>query len=142
MKHFLSDSGIWKVMAEFVDANGRVMLSEGEVVNAVSKDEIVTDVWVASENVNRRNTYKISEPSASGEGMTARSTNPELPSITGTYNIDKNNLHFKFRMEGSDVNGYQLTTRKGNTCYAYGAQYQGDKLLVTWTATLNKKEAI
>jgi hypothetical protein len=142
MKHFLSDSGIWKVMAEFVDAEGREMHADGEVVNWVGKAEIITDLWVESEGIKRRNTYKVKNLTSSGNEMIAESLSADLPHLTGTYNIEHNILHFMYHVEGTGVNGYQITTRKHGTCYAYGAHYDGGKLLMTWTAMLNKKEVI
>ncbi len=136
MKHFFSDSGTWKTTAEFVAPDGRVMLSEGETVISVGKDGVMSEAWVASEEINRRNTYRIIPVSATE--MTAESVDPYQPYLTGALNIDRNNLHFKYRMEGSAVNGYEIITRKGTVCYAYGALYNGNSILQTWTATLNK----
>jgi hypothetical protein len=137
MKHFLSDSGIWKIIAEFVDPDGNVMHSEGESVISVSETEIINDVWVVSQDINRRNTYRI-KPVAKNK-MIAESTNPDLPQLTGTFNVDRNILHFKYQMEGSELNGYEIISRKRNVCYAYGAVYNGNTLRHTWTAVINKK---
>lgn len=136
MKHFFSDSGIWKVIAEFVDPDGKVMHSEGESVISVGSDEIINETWVASEEINRRNTYKITPVSKSE--MVAESLNPDLPHLTGVFSLDRSMLHFKYQVDGSSVNGYEIISRKDSVCYAYGAIYDGNTLLQTWTATLNK----
>jgi hypothetical protein len=140
MKHYLSDSGIWKVIAEFVDPNGRVMHSEGESVVGVSKTGIVNDVWVSSDEINRRNTYLITVPQRGVGGMETSSQDPDQPCLRGTFNVDRNILHFKYRMDGSAINGYEIITRKKDTCYVYGENYDGEKLLATWTAMMNKKK--
>jgi hypothetical protein len=139
MKHYLSDSGIWRIIAEFVDPDGRVMYSEGESVVWVGDTETTNDVWVSSKEINRRNSYSITTNAADG-CMEVKSINPDLPQLKGTFNVDCNILHFKYEMEGTTANGHEIITRKSNTCYVYGAHYEGTELVLTWTGMMNKKK--
>jgi hypothetical protein len=113
------------------------MYSEGESVVSVDNTEIINDVWVASKGINRRNTYRITHVSKCQ--MIAESINPDLPRMTGSFDIDRNILHFRFQMDGSRQNGHEVITRRRNVCYVCGALYDGDALLQTWTATINRK---
>ncbi len=136
MKHFFSDSGNWKVVAEFLYPDGTVMSSEGEAEIMVDKGGIFNEVRVDSLEIVRHNTYKITR--VSKLEMFAESLDPDLPRLTGALRVDRNMLFFKYEMAEGDVNGYQIIHRHDTVCYTYGALYRGDMLTNTWTATLNK----
>jgi hypothetical protein len=137
MKHLFSDSGDWLVYAEFIDPFGKVMLSTGKADISVDENGIVNDTLVSSRKINRRNGYRII-PAACGE-MITESIDPDQPFLTGLLDIARNNIRFKFRMDGSDVNGYETILRKRDVCYAYGELYDGATLLQRWSLMMNRR---
>jgi hypothetical protein len=136
-KHLLSDPGTWKATAEFVDPEGHIMTSEGEAVITAGPNEMISNVWIASDEINRSNSYRIAPVSPTR--MSCESLSPDSKRLTGTFNVDRNMLFFKFRLEGCGVGGYQIIHRNGDVCYAHGALYDGDTLIQNWMATLNRQ---
>ncbi len=136
MKHFLSEPGTWKVASEFVDPAGKVITSQGESVISVDRFGITNDQWLSSDEGSRQNSYRITPVSATE--MTALSIDPEQPTLLGTLSVEGGKLFFKYRREGSAINGYEIISRCRSTCYSFGALFDGEKLLQNWSATLNK----
>nr|WP_320059370.1 hypothetical protein [uncultured Bacteroides sp.] len=137
MKHLLSESATWQTISEFVTPDGKISHAEGESVISISETEIVNESWAQLDGVRRMNNYKIT-PISSLE-FVSESINPELGKQSGKFNVDRNYLFSKFKIEGTTLNGYEIIRREEDTCYAYGALYDSDLLINTWTATMNKK---
>ncbi len=136
MKHFLSEPAVWKTISEFVAPNGEISKSEGESVISISETEITNESWTQIGDVKRINNYQLI-PVSPGE-FRYESFNPELGKQTGVYNIDRNTIFSKFKVEATSLNGYEIIRRENDVCYAQGALYGGDKLLNTWNAILSK----
>lgn len=136
MKHYFSEPGTWKVTVEFVDSKGNVMNLEGESVISMDETGITNTMYVASEKINRRNEYRITNVSATE--MAVESTDSNQPRLSGKFNVERNNLFFKYRIDETATNGYEILSRHQSVSYAYGALYDGDTLLGTWTAISNK----
>lgn len=137
MKHFLSESAIWQTISEFVAPNGEISNAEGESVISVFETEIINESWAQVCNVKRVNDYKITPVSLTE--FSYESLNPELGKQTGMFNIDRNTVFSRFKIEATSLNGYEIIRREGDICYAQGALYDNDGLINTWNATLTKK---
>jgi len=138
MKHLFSESTLWYTTSEFVAPDGKISRAKGESVISVGTAEITNESWVEMEGVRRKNNYKIT-PVTQSE-FTSESFNPELGRQTGIFNIDRNTIFFKFRIENTSFNGYEIIRREDTVCYAQGALYNNNTLINTWTATMYKKE--
>ena len=128
MKHLFS---------EFVSPDGTVMNANGGSFISVIPTEIINEAWVASKKINRRNSYRITPVSPTE--YASESLNPEFGHQTGRFQIERNMLFFKFRIEGSEMDGYEIICRQSSVCYAHGALYDGKNLLNTWTTVSNKQ---
>lgn len=138
MKHFLSESAVWKTRSEFVTPDGQISYAEGESIISVTGKEIINESWAQMENIKRINNYKITPLSQSEFAF--ESLNPELGTQTGTFHVDRNILFSKFRIKGTTINGYEIIRRENDVCYAQGALYESDSLINTWRAVMNIKE--
>jgi hypothetical protein len=136
MKHLFSESAIWKTTSEFVTPNGEISTAKGQSVISVGETEITNESWADVGGIRRMNNYKTTR--VSGSEFTSESLNPELGKQTGIFNIDRNTLFSKFRIEETSLNGYEIIRREYDICYAPGALYDGDALVNTWTATMIK----
>jgi hypothetical protein len=135
--HFFSESGPWKITAEFIAPNGNTMLSEGESIISIGSDgEIINRVRVASKEINRREIYRIVP--VSPVDMVCESLTPAPGRLTGRLNIEGNMLFLRYRVEGGAKRGYMMIHRKDAVCYTHGTVFEGDTLLKDWSATLNK----
>jgi hypothetical protein len=57
----------------------------------------------------------------------------------GIFSIDRNTIFSKFRIENSDMNGFEVINRDNDLCKAYGALYNGNELVNSWQTTLKRK---
>ncbi|MDR2040229.1 MAG: hypothetical protein LBQ60_20100 [Bacteroidales bacterium] len=137
MKHFLSESAIWKTSSEFVAPDGKISFAEGESVISIHGTEITNESWVQLESIKRSNHYKITRVSPSE--LIFESFNPELGKQTGIFNIDRNTVFSKFKIEETSLNGFEIIRREADTCYTQGALYDNDSLVNTWSAVMNKE---
>lgn len=136
MKHFLSETAVWQTTSEFVTSDGTTSHARGKSVVTVSETEIINESWAQMGEVKRINNYKITP--VSPNELIFESLNPELGKQTGIFNIDRNTVFSKFKIEGSSLNGFEIIRREENTCYAQGALYDNDTLINSWTAIMNK----
>lgn len=136
MKHFLSESTVWQSSSEFVTPDGQIAYAKGESVISVNEKEIINESWVQMGSIKRINNYKIT-PLSQYE-FAFESLNPELGKQTGIFNVDRNTLFSKFKIEGTSLNGYEIINREEGVCYAQGALYKNDSLINTWNATMKK----
>lgn len=136
MNHFLSESAVWQTTSEFVAPNGEISNAKGESVISVSETELTNESWAQTGDVKRINNYRIIPVSPTE--FSYESLNPELGKQTGVFNIDRNTVFSKFKVETTSLNGYEIIRRENDVCYAQGALYDGDKLVNTWNATLIK----
>jgi len=137
MKHFLSESATWQTISEFVTPDGKISHAKGESMISVSDMEIKNKSWAQLNGIKRTNDYKII--SISPLEYIYESLNPELGKQIGKFNIDRNTLFSKFKIEGTTINGYEVIRREKDVCYAQGALYDDDSLINTWTATMYRK---
>ncbi len=140
MKHLLSESGSWLTNSEFVAADGSITIAKGMSVIFIEEKVITNESWAQVGNIRRKNNYRII--SVSNTEYTSKSINPELGNQVGIFNVDRNTLYFKFRVEKSSLSGFEIIRREGNTCYVNGALYDQDNLINTWTAIMTKEEQI
>lgn len=138
MLHFLSESAIWQTTSEFITPDGNISYAEGESAVSVSETIITNESWVQIDDVIRRNNYKIT-PVSSTE-FSYESLNLELGKQTGVFNINRNTVFSKFKVENTFLNGFEIIRKEDDVCYAKGALYDNDKLINTWNATLKKKQ--
>lgn len=134
MKHFLSESTIWQTTSEFITPNGQISYGMGETAITVLHDKIINNSWAQLGNIKRENNYIIRQ--ISDNRYVSESSNPELGIQTGVYDIDKNTVFFKFKIEGTSMNGFEIIRREGDNCHAQGALYDDNSLINTWTAML------
>ncbi len=137
MKHFLSESAIWQTSSEFVTPEGIISKGEGQSIISIYENEIINESWAQLEDIRRTNNYRII-PVSSTEYV-FESLNPELGKQTGVFNVDRNVLFSKFKIEETSLNGFEIIRREEDICYVQGALYKNDLLINTWFATMTKK---
>lgn len=136
MKHLFTESAVWKTTSEFVSPEGTISHAKGESTISVGEAGITNKSWVELGETKRVNNYKIT-PVSSFE-LTFESLNPELGKQTGIFNIDRNTIFSKFRIEDTALNGYEIIRREEDTCHVQGALYDNNTLINTWSATMRK----
>ena len=137
MKHLLSESASWSTTSEFVTSEGHVSEATGRSAITIQEKEIINTSWVQLGKVKRENNYKII--SISDTKYHYESINPELGNQIGVFIADRNILYSKFKIEDSSLNGFEIIRREGDTCFAYGALYDNDNPINTWTAIMVKE---
>jgi hypothetical protein len=139
MKNLLSENGEWISRSEFVDSKGNISIADGKtIVDCSNDDTIRTNSWVTSNGETISNNYIIKKKSENH--LTYRSSNKILGIQSGTFDINKNHIFSKFAISGTTFNGFEVITREGNICRAYGALYDQKELINTWTAVMEKVE--
>lgn len=83
------------------------------------------------------NNYKIERLSENRYQYT--SLNPALGVQKGFFDVFGSNVYSRFRIEDTELNGYEIIRRTDNTCFANGILYNGNEVINTWSATLNKR---
>lgn len=134
--HLLSETGKWKTESEFVSPDGIISKATGESNIVVNKQEIRNNSWAVLSNIKRINNYKITR--ITDNEYQFESLNPELGNQKGTFSIDRNTIYSKFTIEGTNLNGFEIIKRLNDICHANGALYDGEKLINTWNAVMNK----
>lgn len=137
IKHFFSESVIWQTVSVFVDSEGNHSNLIGESDVIVSKSEIINRSYAITGEKKVENNYII-HPKTSIH-YTYRSDNPDLGIQLGTFDINGNQIFSKFRIDETELNGYEIIRLEGNICYASGALYNGYKLINAWTSEMKKK---
>jgi len=140
MKHFLSESATWQTTSDFVTPNGIISYGKGESVITIHPDNITNNSWAQLGEIKRENNYLIHRVSTNR--YLFESVNPELGIQTGIFDVDRNTVFSKFKIEGTTINGYEIIRREDDICYAQGALYDNDLLINTWTAKMNMVKTI
>lgn len=138
-KHLFSGSGVWQTVSEFVSADGLISNAVGESIITIHENGTISNESRAdigkSIRINNYTIIPLSEREYSAESL-----NPELGNQTGKFNVDRNIIFSRFRLEGALLNGYEVIRREGDVCYANGALYDGDVLMNTWNAVMKKQD--
>jgi len=135
-KHLLSESAIWSTVSEFVDAQGNISRGEGQSTIEVTGEQITNDSWIDPPNGRMENKYNIRKISDTRYLYTSQ--NPALGIQEGYFDVNKDYVFSKFRIENTNLNGYEVIRRVDDTCQTSGALYDGNTLVNTWTATMSK----
>lgn len=137
MTHLLSETAKWITESEFVYPNGEISKAMGESEIIVSGKDISNNSWVLLGKTKRTNKYKITV--ITDNEYQFESLNPELGIQRGFSHMDRNIIYSKFIIEKSNLNGFEIIKRIGNTCFANGALYDEQKLMNTWSAIMQKE---
>jgi len=136
--HFLSDMALWESFSEFVTPDGKISNATGESQIIINDNKIENRSWVMLNGLKITNFYSIIKNTETN--YTFLSENPSLGIQKGIFSIDRNIIFSKFRIENSDMNGFEVIIRDNDICKAYGALYNGNELVNSWQATLKRKE--
>lgn len=136
-KNLLSETATWTTYAEFMDAEGKITKEKGESAILVGEKEIINKSWAGTGGKKITNDYRITPVAA--HAYRYESVNPALGIQKGMFHIDRNRLYSKFHIEDSLLSGFEIITRNGDSCHAYGALYQGNELVNTWYAVMEKQ---
>ncbi len=135
--HFLSNTALWESLSEFVTPDGKISNATGESEIIINGDKIEIKSWAMLNDSKITNFYSITKITETK--YTFISENPNLGIQKGIFSIERNTIFSKFRIENSDMNGFEVITRDNDLCKAYGALYNGDELVNSWQATLKRK---
>ena len=135
--NFLSETVLWITSSEFVDSKGNISRGQGESEINVSEELITNNSWVVMGGNKIENNYSIRK--VTDTRYQYSSQNPDLGIQKGFFDINRNYIFSKFRIEGTSLNGYEVIERKYDICYANGALYDGNELINTWTAEMRKQ---
>ncbi len=138
MMHLLSESASWLATSEFVTPDGMISKATGKSIITVHENEITNESWAQTGYIKRQNNYRIKPVSFFEYHF--ESINPELGNQIGKFTIDRNTIYSRFNIESTELNGFEIIRREGNTCYANGALYDKNVLINTWTAIMTKEE--
>jgi len=136
MNHLLSETALWITESEFVYPDGSISKGKGKS-NIDVKEIIVIN--------NSRTMFGENEIShdyviryISDNEYSFESVNPELGTMKGVFNIDRNLVFSKFAVQDTALNGFEIIRREAETCFAHGALYDGHTLINTWNAVMKK----
>lgn len=135
--HFLSESCIWESTSEFTDSNGNISKGNGISDIKVLKDKITNNSYAELDGKMIYNDYEIYAESTII--LHSRSLNPILGIQKGIFHVNGSKLFFDFTIENTSMRGFEIIRREGNICFSDGALYNGEKLINTWSAILQKK---
>jgi hypothetical protein len=135
--NLLSETALWITESEFVTPDGVITRSKGETKVEVQDKTIFNNSWVEFDSTKRVNNYKISILHENEYHY--ESSNPELGIQIGKFNIDRNVIYSKFCVKGTKLNGFEVITRNGNECIAFGILYEEEDVINTWKAIMKKK---
>lgn len=138
MPHFLSDEGVWKTESEFTDAKGVISRVDGESVITIEKGLIRNYSYAVVNGEKVVNDYRI-EP-VNERYYRFEAHNPALGTLAGSFRIDRDIIYSKYHIRGESLNGFELVVREGSVCRAYGTLYDGDELINSWVARMEKVE--
>lgn len=137
VKHIFSESGTWKTVSEFITPDGKIATGSGESHIVVKEDKIINKSWTKNDPFDFANEYRITP--ILGNRYMCRAENRALSSTQyGWMDFHLNTVFSKYVFENSDLNGYEVITREGDTCRVAGALYKGNNLVDTWTAVMTK----
>lgn len=136
--HFLSETAVWESVSEFVSPDGTVSEGRGESAIHIEGGLITNESWVIMQDKKMENMYEI-KPQTENRYQYI-SNNPSLGIQRGYFDVLHNIIYSKFLIQETELNGYEIIRRIDSTCYANGALYNGDELINTWNAVLQKKE--
>lgn len=134
--HLLSESGTWKTESEFVAADGTISRAVGLSRITLDGDCLENHSWVEVGESRIENTYRAKAASATLFEYEAE--NSSLGKQVGTFHVDRNVLYSSFEISETKMNGYEVIVREDDTCEAFGALYDGKRLVNTWRATMTK----
>lgn len=135
--HLLSESAVWITESEFTDSAENHTIGKGESQVEVNDVYVTNTSWIEIANDDRIiNIYSIEK--IQNNYYRYQSNNPALGTQVGTFSIDRNRIYSKFAIISIQLNGFEIIIRNGNTCYTYGALYNGNELINTWIATMRK----
>ena len=136
--HLLGENAIWISISEFVTPDGNILKATGETRITIDGNKIINKSWVMLNDLKIENFYSITK--ITGTKYSFISENPSLGTQKGIFTVDRNTIFSKFRIVNSDMNGFEIIIRENNICKAYGALYNEDELINSWSATMKRKE--
>ncbi len=136
--HLLDENALWESISDFVTPDGNILKATGETEIITDGEKIINKSWVILNNSKIVNIYSITK--IAGTKYSFISENPSLGTQKGIFTIDRNTIFSKFRIDKSDMNGFEVIVRNNDTCKAYGALYNGDELINSWSAIMKRKE--
>ncbi|WP_020614004.1 hypothetical protein [Sediminispirochaeta bajacaliforniensis] len=135
--HLLAENALWETFSEFVTPDGNIINARGETEIIINKNDIENKSWVMLNNSRIENFYSITKISKTKYSFI--SENPSLGTQRGTFSIDRNTIFSRFQIENSDMNGFEVIIRNNDVCKAYGALYNNDELINSWSANMNRR---
>ena len=135
-KHLLSDTAEWMTNSEFVDKDGNIMRAIGEAKIMVAGGVISNESWTCIDGKRVCNCYKIDKETESRYHFECDNT--ALGKQTGDFNIDRNVLFSKFRVNDTSMKGFEIIVKDEDECLVYGTLYDGDELVNTWRTIMVK----
>ncbi len=136
--HLLKENALWESISDFVTPDGNILKATGETEISIDGVKIKNKSWVILNGVKIVNFYSITKISEAKYSFI--SENPSLGTQKGIISIDRNTIFSKFRIEKSNMNGFEVIVRDNDTCKAYGALYNEEELINSWSAIMKRKE--
>jgi len=134
--HLLSDTAEWMTNSEFVDKDGNILRAIGEAKIMVSGGVISNESWTCIDGKRVCNCYKIDKETESR--FRFECDNTALGKQTGDFNIDRNVLFSKFKVNDTSMKGFEIIVKDEDECLVYGTLYDGDELVNTWRTIMVK----
>lgn len=134
----LSANGIWKTYSEFVDARGNTSAASGRTIITIKQEIITIESWVENKGRKIENTYSVKEIKPGYYNF--ESVNPDLGLQRGTFHRQGNILYSRFVIENTEMNGFEVIIQNHGACNAYGALYDKNILLNSWSAKMKKSD--
>jgi len=135
--HLLSETAVWNTTSEFVMPDGMITKALGKSSIEISGDVILNKSWAKFGDVLRENDYRITVISPFEYRF--ESINPALGIQRGVFSIDRNVIYSRFRIEQTEMSGFEIIIRNGKECNTFGALYEKEKLINTWRALMKKE---
>ncbi len=136
--HLLAENAIWISFSEFVTPDGNILKATGETRITIDENKIINKSWAMLNDLKIENFYSITKITETKYSFI--SENPGLGTLKGIFTLDRNTIFSKFQIANSDMNGFEIIIRENNICKAYGALYNGDELINSWSAIMKRKE--
>jgi len=116
--------------------DGMITKATGKSCIEISGDVILNNSWVKYGDILRENNYRITVITPFEYQF--ESLNPALGVQHGIFSIDRNVIYSKFRIENTEMTGFEIIIRNGKECNTFGALYEKEKLINTWKAFMKK----
>jgi hypothetical protein len=136
MNHLLSETARWITETEFVYRDGSISKGRGESIIDVKEIIVINNSRTMFGENKISHDYVIRY--VSDNEYSFESVNPELGTMKGVFNIDRNIVFSKFAVHDTSLNGFEIIRREDETCFAHGALYDGNTLIDTWNAVMKK----